>query len=134
MKRLSRKTIILLIATIAAIMVTAGAVSAATRVDWSVNYLKGAPSGSANPVAYVSLPYWSNGYNIYVSTFSGSSDRRVVVTATNAGGLTAGEVMITAAPSTTAVWTNNAISCDGQFKIVAKGSVICNSTSSISIR
>ncbi len=57
-----------------------------------------------------------------------------MVTATNAGGLTVGERMITVAPSTTSVWTNNAISGDVQFKIVAKGPVSCNAAGSIIIR
>ncbi len=134
MKSYARKMVIMLTAAITTVVVTAGAAGAATRADWSANYLKGAPQDSANPIAYVSLPYWANGYNIHVSSLSGSSDRRVVVTTTNAGGLTVGERMITVAPSTTSVWTNNAISGDVQFKIVAKGSVSCNAAGSISIR
>ena len=134
MRKYARKMAIMLTAAIITVVVTAGAAGAATWADWSANYLKGAPQDSANPIAYVSLPYWSNGYNIHVSSLSGSSDRRVVVTTTNAGGLTVGEQMITAAPSTTSVWTNNAISGDVQFKIVAKGSVSCNAAGSISIR
>lgn len=134
MKSYARKMVIMLTAAITTVVVTAGAAGAATRADWSANYLKGAPQDSANPIAYVSLPYWANGYNIHVSSLSGSSDRRVVVTTTNAGGLTVGERMITVAPSTTPVWTNSAISGDVQFKIVAKGSVSCNAAGSISIR
>lgn len=60
---------------------------AASSANWNVNYLKGAPQQSANPVSYATIAFDSDGFYINCTYLTGSYDRQVTVSSENAGGI-----------------------------------------------
>lgn len=61
--------------------ITAASVSAYEAVgDWSVTYMKNAPS-SVNKVVSVEIPTYGKGYKTYCSSINGANDRKVYVSA-----------------------------------------------------
>jgi hypothetical protein len=110
-----------------------GTAYAASSAHWSVDYSKGAPTTSANPVCYAEVAYTADGFYSYCSSITGSNDRKVTVTEINLGGLVGGSKSITTTGKS-AIWKTNQSSSNtkAKFKFVASGSASCSASGSIS--
>lgn len=99
---------------------------ASTSSAWSVNYSAGVPQSVANPLAVRHVAWSTQGYYSTCSSISGSNDRRVSVTVTNAGGLAGGTKYITTTGKSATWKTNNAINGEVYFRFVATGTSSCS--------
>ena len=107
-------------------------VLAASSDSWKVDYTKGAPSGSANPVDYAYVSYDSDGFYSYCSSITGSNDKRVSVTATNVGGFKNGSTKYITSTGRSARWqTVNSTKGTVTFKFVASGATNCSARGTI---
>lgn len=101
-----------------------GTALAANSANYSVNYVKGAPTSSANPVDYASVIYYAGGYKATSPTFNVDSkaSAKVTITSSDAGGCTSS---ITSA-TRTAYWKmKGSTSGSVKFKLVASASNYC---------
>ena len=100
--------------------------------DWTVDYAVGAPSSSANPVVYRTLPYSSKGFYAECTAISGSNDRRVMITNTNLGGFKNESNKYITTTGTSATWKTTHVTIGAaQFKIVALGTTNCSASGTI---
>ncbi len=99
-------------------------VFASTSDTWSVNYYKGAPTTTANPIDYVYVEYYYK-YKAMAYKLTGSSDRTVTISNAN---ITTQYIKPSA---TTKTWTARSGSGNMTFKVVASGSESCYSTGMI---
>ena len=113
---------------------TGSAFAASTYPDYasySVNYLKGAPSTAANPVANVTVAYYANGYKANATTFKGSDDRLVKITSSSAGGMKTKYITVS---NTKPTWKMNGSTNGGvTFRLVASGAVSCTASGRVAI-
>ena len=117
----------------AAVLIMVGNVNAyaASSANWNVNYLKGAPQQSANPVSYASIAFDSDGCYINCTYLTGSYDRQVTVSSENAGGIKGGNKYIRSVGKTKTFYMNKSSSKDITYKFVATGSESCNAKGTI---
>lgn len=98
---------------------------------YSVNYLKGAPSTSANPVKEVTLVFYGNGYKANATTFKGSDDRLVTITSSDASGMKTQYITVS---NTKPSWKMNGSTSGGvKFRLVASGAVSCTASGRVAI-
>ena len=64
---------LLSVAALAVGMFSTTASAAVSSSNWEVNYAKGAPTTSANPVTYKDIFYSNNGFNCYTYALSGGT-------------------------------------------------------------
>lgn len=105
-------------------LLPAAPVFASISDTWSVNYYKGAPTTTANPIDYAYVEYYYK-YKAMAYKLTGSSNR--MVTISNAKMTT--QYMKPSA--TTQTWTVRSGSGNMTFKVVASGSESCYSTGMI---
>lgn len=108
-----------------------GTAMAADSDNYEVNYMKGAPTTAANPVDYSRVTYYADGFKAKANTLTGSSNRMVTITSSEAGGMT---TQYLKPSNTTVVWKMKG-SKTGlvEFKVVASGSERCSSKGIIKI-
>lgn len=105
-------------------LLPAAPVFASISDTWSVNYYKGAPTTTANPIDYAYVEYYYK-YKAMAYKLTGSSNR--MVTISNAK-MTTQYIK----PSvTTQTWTVRSGSGNMALKVVASGSESCYSTGMI---
>lgn len=105
-------------------LLPAAPVFASISDTWSVNYYKGAPTTTANPIDYVYVEYYYK-YKAMAYKLTGSSNR--MVTISNAKMTT----QYIKPSATTQTWTVRSGSGNMTFKVVASGSESCYSTGMI---
>ena len=106
-------------------LLPAAPVFASTSDTWSVNYYKGAPTTTANPIDYAYVEYYYK-YKAMAYDLTGSSDRTVIISNAN---MTTQYIKPSA---TTRTWTvKKGSSTVVTFKVVASGSESCYSTGMI---
>ena len=106
-------------------LLPAAPVFASTSDTWSVNYYKGAPTTTANPIDYAYVEYYYK-YKAMAYDLTGSSDRTVTISNAN---MTTQYIKPSA---TTRTWTvKKGSSTVVTFKVVARGSESCYSTGMI---
>ena len=106
-------------------LLPAAPVFASTSDTWSVNYYKGAPTTTANPIDYVYVEYYYK-YKAMTYKLTGSSDRTVTISNAN---MTTQYIKPSAKTRT---WTvKKGSSTVVTFKVVASGSESCYSTGMI---
>ena len=106
-------------------LLPAAPVFASTSDTQSVNYYKGAPTTSANPIDYAYVEYYYK-YKAMAYDLTGSSDRTVTISNAN---MTTQYIKPSA---TTRTWTiKKGSSTVVTFKVVASGSESCYSTGMI---
>lgn len=106
-------------------LLPAAPVFASTSDTWSVNYYKGAPTTTANPIDYAYAEYYYK-YKAMAYDLTGSSDRTVTISNAN---MTTQYIKPSA---TTRTWTvKKRSSTVLTFKVVASGSESCYSTGMI---
>lgn len=105
-------------------LLPAAPVFASTSDTWSVNYYKGAPTTTANPIDYAYVEYYYK-YKAMAYKLTGSSNR--MVTISNAKMTT----QYIKPSATTQTWTVRSGSGNMTFKVVASGSESCYSTGMI---
>ena len=106
-------------------LASAGSALAATDSKaYEVNYQKGAPTTSANPVCNRKLIYSAAGFNAVSSTLSGSSDRKVTITGSGMATQTIKDGNRIPNPSGSYC----------TFRLVASGSVSCRSNGTINAK
>ncbi len=106
-------------------LLPAAPVFASTSDTWSVNYYKGAPTTTANPIDYAYVEYYYK-YKAMAYDLTGSSDRTVTISNAN---MTTQYIKPSA---TTRTWTvKKRSSTVLTFKVVASGSESCYSTGMI---
>ena len=106
-------------------LLPAAPVFASTSDTWSVNYYKGAPTTTANPIDYAYVEYYYK-YKAMAYDLTGSSDRTVTISNAN---MTTQYIKPSA---TTRTWTvKKGSSTVVTFKVVASGSESCYSTGMI---
>ena len=97
-------------------LLPAAPVFASTSDTWSVNYYKGAPTTTANPIDYAYVEYYYK-YKAMAYDLTGSSDRTVTISNAN---MTTQYIKPSA---TTRTWTvKKGSSTVVTFKVVASGS------------
>lgn len=104
---------------------------ASTSSTWSVNYSAGIPQSVANPLAVRHVAWSSKGYYSTCSSISGSNDRRVSVTSTNAGGLVGGTKYITTTGKSVTWKSNSEIKGEVYFRFVATGTSNCSANGTL---
>lgn len=105
-------------------LLPAAPVFASISDTWSVNYYKGAPTTTANPIDYAYVEYYYK-YKAMAYKLIGSSNR--MVTISNAKMTT----QYIKPSATTQTWTVRSGSGNMTFKVVASGSESCYSTGMI---
>ena len=105
-------------------LLPAAPVFASISDTWSVNYYKGAPTTTANPIDYAYVEYYYK-YKALAYKLTGSSNR--MVTISNAKMTT----QYIKPSATTQTWTVRSGSGNMTFKVVASGSESCYSTGMI---
>lgn len=105
-------------------LLPAAPVFASISDTWSVNYYKGAPTTTANPIDYAYVEYYYK-YKAMAYKLTGSSNR--MVTISNAKMTT----QYIKPSATTQTWTVRSGSGNMTFKVVASGSESCYSTGMI---
>lgn len=106
-------------------LLPAAPVFASTSDTWSVNYYKGAPTTTANPIDYAYVEYYYK-YKAMAYDLTGSSDRTVTISNAN---MTTQYIKPSAKTRT---WTvKKGSSTVVTFKVVASGSESCYSTGMI---
>ena len=106
-------------------LLPAAPVFASTSDTWSVNYYKGAPTTTANPIDYAYVEYYYK-YKAMAYDLTGSSDRTVTISNAN---MTTQYIKPSA---TTRTWTvKKGSSTVVTFKVVASGSESYYSTGMI---
>lgn len=105
-------------------LLPAAPVFASISDTWSVNYYKGAPTTTANPIDYAYVEYYYK-YKAMAYKLTGSSNR--MVTISNAKMTT----QYIKPSATTQTWTVRSSSGNMTFKVVASGSESCYSTGMI---
>ena len=105
-------------------LLPAAPVCASISDTWSVNYYKGAPTTTANPIDYAYVEYYYK-YKAMAYKLTGSSNR--MVTISNAKMTT----QYIKPSATTQTWTVRSGSGNMTFKVVASGSESCYSTGMI---
>lgn len=106
-------------------LLPAAPVFASTSDTWSVNYYKGVPTTTANPIDYAYVEYYYK-YKAMAYDLTGSSDRTVTISNAN---MTTQYIKPSA---TTRTWTiKKGSSTVVTFKVVASGSESCYSTGMI---
>ena len=105
-------------------LLPAAPVFASISDTWSVNYYKGAPTTTANPIDYAYVEYYYK-YKAMAYKLTGSSNR--MVTVSNAKMTT----QYIKPSATTQTWTVRSGSGNMTFKVVASGSESCYSTGMI---
>ena len=105
-------------------LLPAAPVFASISDTWSVNYYKGAPTTTANPIDYAYVEYYYK-YKAMAYKLTGSSNR--MVTISNAKMTT----QYIKPSATTQPWTVRSGSGNMTFKVVASGSESCYSTGMI---
>ena len=106
-------------------LLPAAPVFASTSDTWSVNYYKGAPTTTANPIDYAYVEYYYK-YKAMAYDLTGSSDRTVTISNAN---MTTQYIKPSA---TTRTWTiKKGSSTVVTFKVVASGIESCYSTGMI---
>ena len=99
--------------------------------NWSLYYIVNAPSGVSNQWTTVTLPYFSDGYRAYCSNITGSAQRRVDISSSDAGGMATVSISTT---GYTKVWKMNSSSTGNvTFKVAAITSGNCTASGNISI-
>ena len=106
-------------------LLPAAPVFASTSDTWSVNYYKGAPTTTANPIDYAYVEYYYK-YKAMAYDLTGSSDRTVTISNANM------TTLYIKPSATTRTWTvKKGSSTVVTFKVVASGSESCYSTGMI---
>lgn len=105
-------------------LLPAAPVFASISDTWSVNYYKGAPTTTANPIDYAYVEYYYK-YKAMAYKLTGSSNR--MATISNAKMTT----QYIKPSATTQTWTVRSGSGNMTFKVVASGSESCYSTGMI---
>lgn len=105
-------------------LLPAAPVFASISDTWSVNYYKGTPTTTANPIDYAYVEYYYK-YKAMAYKLTGSSNR--MVTISNAKMTT----QYIKPSATTQTWTVRSGSGNMTFKVVASGSESCYSTGMI---
>lgn len=102
---------------------------AASSDTWSVNYAKNVPSAELNKTDYCTLGYYSDGYKATCSKLTGSTDRMIKITSSNAGGMKAVTMTTT---GTSSIWKmKGSTTGNVKFTVTAYGNLSCYSTGTI---
>lgn len=128
---MSKKIISILSLILIVTFTFSGTALAATSDEWFVNYAKGVPEGSTNPVDYLSVGYYSGGYVAKCTRINGSTDRMVKITSSSAGGMNT--VTITTTGTTPSWKMRSSTTGNVSFKVTASGNLSCASTGLIRI-
>lgn len=122
-KRLTMVLCMMLIVT----FVFPGTALAANSDSWYVCYAKNVPG--TDPIDYLYVSYYSDGYVASASYLTGSYDRRVTISSSDAGGMTPKEITQTGKSYS---WKMKGSSTkDVEFTVTATGTVSCASKGTI---
>lgn len=125
-----KNSLIVLTLTIVLVFGVSQQVRAASCGDWNISYIPGAPA-AGNQSSSICIDYYSGGYYVDCTTFSGGTGSKLKITSSSAGGM---DPIIIEKAGRTEIWrlkgSTTGTVC---FKISVMGNYPCRATGRICI-
>ncbi len=104
---------------------------AASRDDWDIYYMSGAPSSVSVQLDQLYVSYYSDGFYSYCTSISGGNDRYLTINSTDAGGMS--QIMVTTTGRSLVWEMNGSTTAEVEFKVRGVSASTVNSKGYISI-